>query len=136
MKIFYHNFLHGQNLEIKFFSILDVFALWLFKRQPYKMVKYTQSIHGLLATTCLSVLDHFAELALKVLTLPTHKKIKIRNMRSFATDKISNILFGVRLPYRNRLHHVESWQSIFVQSEQERNFSLNIYLFKVSLLAV
>ena len=57
-------------------------------------------------------------------------------MRSFATDKISNILFGVRLPYRSRLHHVESWQSIFVQSEQEGNFSLNIYLFKVSLLAV
>ena len=37
----------------------------LFKRQPYKMIKYTQTIRRLLPTNCLSVLDHFVVLALK-----------------------------------------------------------------------
>ena len=29
-----------------------------FKRQPYKVVKHTQTIRRLLPTNCLSVLDH------------------------------------------------------------------------------
>ena len=35
------------------------------KRQPHKMVKHTQTIHGLLPTSCLSRLDHFVRLTLK-----------------------------------------------------------------------
>ena len=38
-----------------------------FKCQPHKMVKYTQTIRRLLPTNCLSVFDHFVELALKEL---------------------------------------------------------------------
>ena len=37
----------------------------LFKRQPYKMIKYTQTIRRLYPTNCLSVFDHFVVLALK-----------------------------------------------------------------------
>ena len=37
----------------------------LFKHQPHKMVKHTHTICQLLPTNCLSVLDHFVELALK-----------------------------------------------------------------------
>ena len=37
----------------------------LFKRQPHKIAKHTQKIHWLLPTNCLSVLNHFVELALK-----------------------------------------------------------------------
>ena len=33
--------------------------------QPHKMVKYTQTIHLLLTTNCLSVFDNFVGLALK-----------------------------------------------------------------------
>ena len=39
-----------------------------FKRQHYKMVKHTQTIRWLLPTNCLSVVDHFAGLALKGLS--------------------------------------------------------------------
>ena len=39
-----------------------------FKRKPHKMVKHTQTIRRLLHTNCLSVFDHFVELALKELT--------------------------------------------------------------------
>ena len=38
-----------------------------FKCQPHKMVKHTQTIRRLLPTNCLSVFDHFVELALKEL---------------------------------------------------------------------
>ena len=39
---------------------------YLFKRQPRKMVKYTQTIRQLfLPTNCLSVFDHFVRLELK-----------------------------------------------------------------------
>ena len=41
----------------------------LFKSQPHKMVKYTQTIRRLLPTNCLSVFDHFVGLALKGLTI-------------------------------------------------------------------
>ena len=36
-----------------------------FKRQPYKIVKHTQTICRLLATNCLSLFDYFMKLALK-----------------------------------------------------------------------
>ena len=36
-----------------------------FKCQSYKMVKYTQTIRGILPKSCLSVFDHFVGLALK-----------------------------------------------------------------------
>ena len=36
-----------------------------FKRQPYKMVKHTQTIRRLVLTNCLSVFDHFVGLTLK-----------------------------------------------------------------------
>ena len=45
---------------------------WLFKLQPHKMVKHTQTIRRQQPTNCLSVFDHFVGLALKRL-----KKIKI-----------------------------------------------------------
>ena len=37
----------------------------IFKRQPHKMVKHTQTICRLLTTNCLSVFDHSVGLALK-----------------------------------------------------------------------
>ena len=42
------------------------------KRQPHKMVKHTQTIRWLLPTNCLSVFDHFVELALKGLKGAIH----------------------------------------------------------------
>ena len=36
-----------------------------FKRQPYEMVKHTQTIRWLVLTNCLSVFDHFVGLTLK-----------------------------------------------------------------------
>ena len=41
-----------------------------FQHQPRKRVKHTQAIRWLLPTNCLSVFDHFAELALKGLRKP------------------------------------------------------------------
>ena len=38
--------------------------LYVFKRQPHKMVKHTQTIRRLLPTNRLSVFDHFVELVL------------------------------------------------------------------------
>ena len=38
-----------------------------FKRQPHIMVKHNQTIRQLMPTNCLSVFDHFAGSALKVL---------------------------------------------------------------------
>ena len=43
---------------------MDV-ACCKFKRQPYKIVKYTQTIRQLLLKNCLSASDHFVGLALK-----------------------------------------------------------------------
>ena len=40
---------------------------YTFKRQPYRMVQHTQTIHRLLPKNFLSVFDHFVELALKEL---------------------------------------------------------------------
>ena len=42
-----------------------------FKRQPYKIVKHTQTIRRLLPTNCSSVSDHFVGLAFKGLRLET-----------------------------------------------------------------
>ena len=44
-------------------------SLLTFNRQPYKMVKHTQTIRRYLPTNCLSVFDQFVWFALKGLTL-------------------------------------------------------------------
>ena len=44
-----------------------------FKRQPQKMIKHTQTIHGLLSTNCLSVFDHYKGMALKGLIVTIFK---------------------------------------------------------------
>ena len=46
-----------------------------FKRQPHKMVKYTQKIRLLQPKNCLSVFDHFVGLALKGVNKPLCKDI-------------------------------------------------------------
>ena len=48
------------------FAILHVYEA--FKRQPHKMVKHTQIIRCQQPTIFLGVFDHFAGLALKVLS--------------------------------------------------------------------
>ena len=52
--------------KIHYFNLLLIFEP--FKRLPHKMVKFTQTIHWLLPTNCLSVFDHFVGLSLKGLT--------------------------------------------------------------------
>ena len=42
-----------------------ILSLNFFKREPHKMVKHTQTIRWLFPRTCLSVLDHFVDFALK-----------------------------------------------------------------------
>ena len=44
---------------------LFVFRSEPFKCQPHETVKHTQTIRWMLPTNCLSVFDHFVELALK-----------------------------------------------------------------------
>ena len=53
------------------------------KRQPYKMVKYTQTIRRLLLTNCLSVFDGFAGLALIELKLTVQMKVALRPCEAF-----------------------------------------------------
>ena len=52
--------LNLQDLKISFFK-----QIYLYKHQPHKMVKHTQTISRLLPRNCLDVLDHFGGLALK-----------------------------------------------------------------------
>ena len=48
---------------------------------PHKMVKHTQTIRRLLPTNCLSVLNHFVELAMKGLNANNfHVCLSIRNV--------------------------------------------------------
>ena len=49
----------------EFFNTFNVLILTLLKRQPYKMVKHTQTIRRLFPTNCLSVIDHLLGLVLK-----------------------------------------------------------------------
>ena len=44
-------------------------SFYLFRHQPHKMVKHTQTICWLLPTDCLSVFDHFVGLAFKRLNV-------------------------------------------------------------------
>ena len=44
-------------------------SFYLFKHQPHKMVKHTQTIYRLLPTDCLSLSDHFVALAFKGLNV-------------------------------------------------------------------
>ena len=53
------------------------------KRQPHKMVKYTQTIRRLLLTNCLSVFDGFAGLALIGLKLTVQMKVALRPCEAF-----------------------------------------------------
>ena len=54
-----------------------------FKRQLHKMVKHTQTICRLLPTNCLSVFDHFAELALKGYTRFFGHSVVTKNLFHF-----------------------------------------------------
>ena len=54
-----------------------------FKRKPHKMVKHTQTIRRLLHTNCLSVFDHFVELALKELTASLITQQNLRQFHSY-----------------------------------------------------
>ena len=69
-----------------------------FKRQPHKIIKYTQTIHWLLPTNCLKVFDHFLGLRLKGLkkkwALVISRK-KQTSIRDFFSWNIWN--FGVDL---------------------------------------
>ena len=46
-----------------------------FKRQPYEMVKHTQTIRRLLPTNCLNAFDHFVGLMFKGLNTPLDKGV-------------------------------------------------------------
>ena len=50
-------------LRIPLYDSLNLF--YLFKHQPHKMVKHTQTIRWQQLTNCFSVFDHFVGLALK-----------------------------------------------------------------------
>ena len=54
-------------------------SLLTLKRQPHKMVKYTQTICRLLLTNCLSVSDHFMGLAPKGLGIIESWKAQLSN---------------------------------------------------------
>ena len=58
--------IHVEN-NVRRKLVVFLFLDLTFKRQPHKMVKHTQTVRRNKRTNCLSVFDHFAELARKEL---------------------------------------------------------------------
>ena len=66
-------------------------------RQIYKMVKHIQTIRRLLPTSCLSVFDHFVDMALKgLITRLTFKSPYRRTWSNFANIN-KNMLFQIKV---------------------------------------
>ena len=66
-------------------------AFQLFKSQPYKMVKHTQTIRQLLSANCLDVFDYLVGLALKGLKLTAISKADCLKLRWVLLDESSFI---------------------------------------------
>ena len=62
----------------------------LFKRQLYKMVKHIQTIRQLLPMNCLTVFDHFVQLALKGLNkvIQLLSNLNVCNFSDFFTMEL------------------------------------------------
>ena len=68
-----------QNIYLLFlFFLFFSYSNISFKRQPHKMVRHTQTIRRQHLTSCLSVFDHFVELALKGLMFNKNNRIGIK----------------------------------------------------------
>ena len=63
-----------------------------YKRQPYKMVKHSQTIRWQKPTNCLSVFDHFWGLVLKGLKGDSGGFRRRKNLEQFITFKQSNFV--------------------------------------------
>ena len=94
-----HHIIKWCSADKPFYSTIKIKTgkmLLTLKRHPHKMVKHTQTIRRLLPTNCLSVFDHFVELALKELR-KLHRStnvffnIKHLHKRTFKMANVSHV---------------------------------------------
>ena len=91
----------------------------LFKRQPHKIAKHTQKIHWLLPTNCLSVLNHFVELALKGL------KNRLKNQKM---DSLHLVVTSCLQKTRSNIDLTET--KLLWMKKQIKNKVLTIFTIK------